>query len=120
MIEFHVEPAEALRQILATVVELTKLRQDECKHLAIENFAPELLRNMLRAYYADAGATITTDCHIEPVMPIRPETPAMATQRDVLAVPQPSDLDYVDPPITEQELRRGIRRGYSRTSGTAK
>ena len=60
-IEFHVPPVDALRLILASVTELTKLRQDECKHLAIENFAPELLRNMLRAYYEDAGVTITTD-----------------------------------------------------------
>lgn len=114
MIEFHVEPAEVLRQILATVVELTKLRQDECKHLAIENFAPELLRNMLDAYYAGG---LVTDTHIAPVMSLTPETPAVSTQRDVSAVPQPGDLDYVDPPITEQEFRRGIRRGSARTSG---
>lgn len=92
MIEFHVEPAEVLRQILATVVELTKLRQDECKHLAIENFAPELLRNMLGAYY---GGDLFTDTHIAPVMSLTPETPA-AAQRDVSAVPQPGDLDYDD------------------------
>lgn len=60
-IEFHVPPAEVLRVILASVTDLTKLRQDECKHLAIENFSPELFRNMLRAYYADLGVTITSD-----------------------------------------------------------
>ena len=60
-IEFHVPPVDALRLILASVTELTKLRQDECKNLSIENFAPELFRNMMRVYYADAGMTITTD-----------------------------------------------------------
>jgi hypothetical protein len=65
-IEFHVPPAEVLRLILGSIADLTKLRQNECKHLAIENFAPELLRNMLHAYYADLGVTITTDRpHIE-------------------------------------------------------
>jgi hypothetical protein len=59
-IEFHVPPAETLRLILGSVTELTKLRQNECKHLAIENFAPELLQNMLRAYYADLGVTFTS------------------------------------------------------------
>jgi hypothetical protein len=29
-------------------VRLTELRQNECKHLAIENFAPELFGNLLR------------------------------------------------------------------------
>ena len=32
----------------AQEVELTKLRQAECKHLCIENFAPELLGKLIR------------------------------------------------------------------------
>lgn len=58
-VEFHVPPAEVLRLILASLPELIKLRQNECKHLCIENVAPELFQNMLRAYYADGGMTIT-------------------------------------------------------------
>lgn len=60
-IEFHVPPVEVLRLILAALPDLVKLRQNECKHLCIENMAPELFRHMLQAYYADMGVTITTD-----------------------------------------------------------
>jgi len=38
---------QELKVICDTVVELTKLRQNECKHLCIENFAPECLRKLL-------------------------------------------------------------------------
>jgi hypothetical protein len=38
---------EELRELCALTVELTRLRQNECKHLAIENFAPELLGKLL-------------------------------------------------------------------------
>lgn len=37
-----------LRELCALTVELTRLRQNECKHLAIENFAPELLGKLIR------------------------------------------------------------------------
>ena len=40
---------EQLREICAVTVELTRLRQNECKHLCIENFAPELLGKLLNA-----------------------------------------------------------------------
>ena len=39
---------EELRELCALTVELTKLRQNECKHLCIENFAPELLGKLIR------------------------------------------------------------------------
>ena len=39
---------EELRELCAVTVELTRLRQNECKHLAIENFAPELLGKLIR------------------------------------------------------------------------
>ena len=39
---------EELREIFAMTVELTRLRQNECKHLAVENFAPELLGKLIR------------------------------------------------------------------------
>jgi hypothetical protein len=44
-------PPDELRVLAALVVELTKLRQAECKHLSIEAFAPELWRNLLEATY---------------------------------------------------------------------
>lgn len=39
-----------LRQICQLTVELTRLRQNECKHLSIENIAPELFRKLLDAF----------------------------------------------------------------------
>lgn len=39
---------EELRELCAVTVELTRLRQNECKHLCIENFAPELLGKLIR------------------------------------------------------------------------
>jgi hypothetical protein len=42
-----------LRSICDLVVKLTELRQNECKHLVIENFAPELLRKLLEQLQAD-------------------------------------------------------------------
>ncbi len=41
---------EIVRVILAAVVELTRIRQSECKHLCVENFAPDLFAKMLDAY----------------------------------------------------------------------
>ena len=35
---------DELRELCALTLELTKLRQAECKHLCIENFAPELTK----------------------------------------------------------------------------
>jgi len=37
-------------------VRLTQLRQNECKHLAIENFGPELFGKLLREYARTACA----------------------------------------------------------------
>lgn len=39
---------EELRELCTLTVELTRLRQNECKHLCIENFAPELLGKLIR------------------------------------------------------------------------
>jgi hypothetical protein len=39
---------EELRELCTLTVELTRLRQNECKHLYIENFAPELLGKLIR------------------------------------------------------------------------
>ena len=38
---------DELRELCTLAVELTRLRQNECKHLCIENFAPELLGKLL-------------------------------------------------------------------------
>lgn len=41
---------EELREICKLTAELTKIRQSECKHLVVENFAPELLQKLLRSF----------------------------------------------------------------------
>lgn len=41
---------EELKLICDAVVKLTELRQNECKHLLIENFAPECLENLLAVF----------------------------------------------------------------------
>lgn len=51
--------ASELKIICDAVVRLTELRLLECKHLCIENYAPELLAKMVAAarsdlYYAPA------------------------------------------------------------------
>ena len=38
---------EELRELCTLTLELTRLRQNECKHLCIENFAPELLGKLI-------------------------------------------------------------------------
>ncbi len=38
---------DELRELCTLVAELTRLRQNECKNLCIENFAPELLGKLL-------------------------------------------------------------------------
>lgn len=42
-----------IESICRLTVELTKLRQSECKHLCIENFVPELFGKLIRQF-ADA------------------------------------------------------------------
>ncbi len=37
-----------LRELCTLTVELTRLRQAECKHLCIETFAPQLLGNLIK------------------------------------------------------------------------
>ena len=41
---------DEFRAICDMTVSLTKLRQNECKHLCIENVAAEMFYNMLEAY----------------------------------------------------------------------
>ena len=46
-----------LAMICSLTIDLTRLRQNECKHLCIENFAPELFERLLRAFIeADRAA----------------------------------------------------------------
>ena len=40
--------APELSVICDAVVRLTELRQNECKHLTVENVAPEIMRNLLQ------------------------------------------------------------------------
>ena len=41
---------EKLKLLCDMTVQLTKLRQNECKHLSIENTAPEIFSNLLSSY----------------------------------------------------------------------
>ena len=41
---------DALRVIASLTVELTRLRQNECKHLCVENVAPEIFGKLVAAY----------------------------------------------------------------------
>ncbi len=43
----RVVSCDELEKICGLVVDLTRLRQNECKHLCIENFAPDLLARLL-------------------------------------------------------------------------
>lgn len=41
-----------LEVICSLTVQLTRMRQDECKHVAIENFSPELFEKLVDALYS--------------------------------------------------------------------
>lgn len=43
---------DELKELCKLTLELTKLRQKECPHLCIENFAPDLLEGLIRASVA--------------------------------------------------------------------
>lgn len=47
---------EEFHELCMLVVELTRLRQNECKHLCIENFAPALLDELIRSHMKRVGA----------------------------------------------------------------
>ncbi|MCA3188313.1 MULTISPECIES: hypothetical protein [unclassified Cupriavidus] len=44
--DFGLSPSH-LREICTLTLELVKLRQNECKHLSIENIAPEIFGRLL-------------------------------------------------------------------------
>jgi len=67
---------DELKEICALVVELTKLRQAECKHLVIENFAPELLGKLLREH-RDGRTT-------PPFVPLSAEDVERLSPRDLI------------------------------------
>lgn len=53
---------EELRELCTLTVELTRLRQNECKHLCIENFAPELLGKLIAERMGlGAGPAVSAD-----------------------------------------------------------
>jgi hypothetical protein len=60
---------EELRELCALTIELTRMRQAECKHLCIENFAPELLGKLIRERM---GSTMTPPAPVQPVWVQRP------------------------------------------------
>lgn len=45
-------PPDELRVLAELTVELVKLRQNECKHLCVENVGPEIWKALLVATYA--------------------------------------------------------------------
>jgi len=44
-------PIEEFKALCDLTLELTRLRQNECKHLSVENIGPEIMHNLLRAVY---------------------------------------------------------------------
>lgn len=50
MIERPMVEPDVLRELGAIAVELTRLRQNECKHLAVENCGPEIFGKLLEEY----------------------------------------------------------------------
>ena len=63
---------DELRELCELTVQLTKLRQNECKHLCIENIAPDILRNLLdNLRNHKRGFDHYSDCavHNEPALP---------------------------------------------------
>lgn len=66
-----------LREIGNVAVEMTRLRQNECKHLAVENVGPETFENLLLAYWraqmkASPAYVIDADTQID-ITGIEPE-----------------------------------------------
>jgi len=41
---------EELKMFLDATIQLTELRQNECKHLCVENAAAEIFRNLITEY----------------------------------------------------------------------
>lgn len=60
-------PVEELKVIADLTVRLTQLRQNECKHLAVENVGPEIWRNLLMATYPPPRVIVSGDCDITPL-----------------------------------------------------
>lgn len=44
----HLVSCDELREICELTIKLTELRQNECKHLCVENFATELFSRLLQ------------------------------------------------------------------------
>lgn len=59
---------EQLREIADLTVRLTELRQNECKHLSIENFSPEIFGMLLREFRSVfEESEKTQEAHMEKV-----------------------------------------------------
>lgn len=63
---------DEFKELCALTVELTKMRQAECKHLCIENFAPELLGKLIRERM---GGTMVAPVLGPPAAPAHPAIP---------------------------------------------
>ncbi len=51
---------DELKEICRLTVQLTELRQNECKHLCIENFAPDLFSSLIDKFGEHKQLTDTT------------------------------------------------------------
>lgn len=60
---------EQLREICNLTVELTALRQKECGHLAVENFAPELFAKLIGEFSMAESGTYRISGEIPPLYP---------------------------------------------------
>lgn len=58
---------DELREVCELVVRLTELRQNECKHLCVENFAPELFHKLLTRFVMQKQGMVCMDFGIEKV-----------------------------------------------------
>ncbi len=58
---------EQLKEICSLTVRLTELRQKECGHLAIENFAPELFAKLIGEFSMAESGTYRISGEITPI-----------------------------------------------------
>ena len=61
-------PRDTLEVLADLTVRLVKLRQDECKHLLIENMAPDLWANLLHATYPPIRMMLDASGEISPFL----------------------------------------------------
>ena len=99
---------EELHEVCELTVKLTTLRQNECKHLCIENIAPEIFRKLLgELHIHKSGLVHWSDCamHDEPAYPNGPcdyganaAVAALVNRFKSIGVIDPNGDIYPEPP----------------------